>query len=75
MLFVTYWSVPQQNLKAAISRFKDSGGAPPPVGVKMIGRWHSTDQTRGVTVSEAGDASLETKPVLDDAGAAKVLFG
>ena len=89
MLFVTHWTVPQQNLKAAIARFKDSGGAPPPVGVKIIGRWHSTDQTWGITVSEASDASvmaawslqwsdlltLETKPVLDDAGAAKVLFG
>ena len=89
MLFVTYWSVPQQNLKAAIARFKESGGAPPPVNVKMIGRSHSTDQTWGVTVSEANDASamaawslqwsdlltLDTNPVLDDASAAKVLFG
>jgi hypothetical protein len=38
MLVVTRWIVPQHNLKAAINRFRETGGAPPPKGVKMIGR-------------------------------------
>ena len=89
MLFITHWTVPQQNLKAAIQRFKDTGGAPPTKGVKMIGRWHDVGQRGGVTIAEADDAAaiaawslqwsdlltLETHPVLDDASAAKVLFG
>ena len=37
MLFITHWTVPQQNLKAAIQRFKETG-APPPKGVKD--RWY-----------------------------------
>jgi hypothetical protein len=88
MLFVTHWTTPQENLKAAIARFKETGGAPPK-DVKMIGRWHDTNQRRGVVVAEADDATalavwtlqwsdllvFETYPVLDDAGAAKVFFG
>jgi len=89
MLFVTRWTVPQHNLKATINRFRETGGAPPPKGVKMIGRWHSVGQDWGITLSEADDAAavaawslqwsdlitLDTHPVLDDADAAKVLFG
>lgn len=85
MLFVTHWTCAPENLKAAVARFKETGGAPPK-GVKMIGRWQDVTQRRGITVSEADDASaswsyqwsdllqFETYPVLDDAGAAKVLF-
>jgi hypothetical protein len=59
----------------------------PPKGIKMIGRWHDVGQRGGITISEADDAeaiarwslqwsdllTLETHPVLDDAGLAKVL--
>jgi len=88
MLFVTHWTCSPENLKAVVARFKETGGVPPK-GVKMIGRWHDVTQRRGLTVAEADDASaiasrsyqwsdlpeFETYPVLDDAGAAKVLFG
>jgi hypothetical protein len=88
MLFVIQWTTPQEHLKEAIARFKETGGAPPK-GVKLIGRWHDTNQRRGVIVAEADDPTaiaawslqwsdlltLETYPALDDAGAAKVLFG
>jgi Domain of unknown function (DUF3303) len=57
--------------------------------IRTIGGWHDTNQRRGVVVAEADDATaiaawslqwsdlltLETYPALDDAGAAKVLFG
>jgi Domain of unknown function (DUF3303) len=86
MLFMTHWTVPQENLKVAIQRFKETGAAPPK-GVKMIGRWHDVGQRGGITISEADDAeaiarwslqwsdllTLETHPVFDDAGLAKVL--
>jgi Domain of unknown function (DUF3303) len=85
MLFMTHWTCPQQNLKAAIQRFKETG-APPPKGVRTIGRWHDVGQRGGITISKADDAeaiarwslewsdllTLVTHPVLDDAGPAKV---
>ena len=88
MLFVTHWTCSPENLKAVVARFKETGGLPPK-GVKMIGRWHDVTQRRGLTVAEADDASaiasrsyqwsdlpeFATYPVLDDAGAAKGLFG
>ena len=88
MLFVTHWTCSPENLKAVVARFKETGGVPPK-GVKMIGRRHDVTQWRGLTVAEADDASaiasrsyqwsdlpeFATYPVLDDAGAAKVLFG
>lgn len=88
MIFVTHWTVSPENLKAAVERFKQTGGAPPK-GIRMIGRWHDVTQRRGITVSEADDATaiaawsyqwsdlleFETYPVVDDAGAAKVFMG
>jgi hypothetical protein len=50
MLCVTLWTTPQEHLKEVIARFKETGGAPPK-GVKMIGRWHDTNQRRGVVVA------------------------
>ncbi len=88
MLFVIQWTIAAEHLKDVIARFKETGGIPPK-GVKMIGRWHDTNQRRGFAVAEADDAeamatwslawsdlmTLETYPVLDDSGLAKVLFG
>lgn len=60
-------------------RFKETG-APPPSGVRMLGRWHSTEGNRGFLVAETDDAgavatwlhdwtdllSFEVTPVLTD---------
>ena len=87
MMFVTQWKCAPENLKTVVARFKDTGGVPPK-GVKMLGRWHDVTQSRGIVVLESDDAeavarwsyawsdvlSFETYPVLDDAGAARVLF-
>lgn len=64
MLFITTWTVPPENRDKAIARFKESGG-PPPVGVRMIGRWHAADLSSGLGVSEASDVQGLAKWALD----------
>ncbi len=60
-------------------RFKQTG-APPPQGVKMVGRWHAAEGNRGWFIAEADDAdaiarwlqewtdliTFEVTPVLTD---------
>jgi hypothetical protein len=73
---------------AAVQRFKETQGAPPP-GVKMLNRWHRADGDGGLTIAESNDPQaiykwayqwgdvmeLDAHPIIDDAEAAKVLFG
>ena len=86
MLLVVQWSFEPENRDAANARFKETG-APPPDGVKMLGRWHSAEGGEGVLVCECDDAvslgkwlqewsdllSFRVMPVYDDAGAAEVI--
>jgi hypothetical protein len=86
MLFVSYYTIATQNRDAAQARFMKGGGLPP-AGIKMIGRWHSIEGNRGITVCEADDAqavaawaqqwtdllSFDIFPAIDDAGFAKLL--
>jgi hypothetical protein len=86
MYFVSLYTIPSQNRDAAQARFKQ-GVAPPPAGVKMIGRWHSVSGGRGVTICEADDAqavaawaqqwsdliTFDIYPALDDTAFAKLL--
>lgn len=86
MLFVTTVRTPSSNYKAVTKRFK-AGGAPPPVGIKMLGRWHRADGSGAVIVCETDDAvalakwtrewadvlSIEVVPVLTDAEMGDVL--
>jgi len=53
MKFITSWTVPQSSFNAAVKRFLETGGAPPP-GVKMLGRWHGMNG-QGFAVSESND--------------------
>ena len=39
MKYMTTWTIRPENVKAAIARFKETGGQTP-AGVTMIGRWH-----------------------------------
>jgi hypothetical protein len=85
MLFMTTWKIAPEKRVATTDRFLKTGGSPPP-GVKMVGRWHSVAGT-GVVIAETDDAaalgiwlqewsdliSFEVTPVVDDAGAAKML--
>ena len=89
MKYVITWSVPTENYKAAIKKFLD-GGAPPPAGVKMLGRYHGLEgSTRGFIVAECADSrgiytwladwmelmSFEVVPVVEDGDAAQLLAG
>ena len=86
MLFMTTYSFRPEHRDAAVARFKETQGAPPP-GVKLLGRWHDISGNRGFTLSESSDAQalfkwvlnwsdlidFEVKAVLDDAEFAKTL--
>ena len=86
MVFVSVHTISPENRNAAQDRFKKTGGAPPK-GAKIIGRWHSVEGRRGVTIFECDDAqamaqwgqqwtdliSFETYPAIDDAGFSKIL--
>jgi hypothetical protein len=64
----------------AITRFKQTGGAPPPRGVKLLGRWTAADMSGGYDLLDADDpklladlcltwcdlTDLKIVPVLDD---------
>ena len=54
MLFVSTWSYPPENREAVQTRFKETGGKPP-MGIKMLGRWHAIGGGKGVLVSESND--------------------
>jgi hypothetical protein len=86
MKFMTSWSVPMENIPAAVARFL-SGEAPPPPGVTILGRWHKADLSGGFILIESNDAvaaytegaqwadllELSTAPVLEDAEVGPVL--
>lgn len=86
MLFVMTYKVHQATRNAAQDRFRKSGGLPP-VGVKMLGRWHYVDGSGGVVLAESDDPvaltqwsqdwsdaiSLETGPGVEDAQGAKMV--
>ena len=86
MQYLTKWKIRPGCVEAAAKRFLESGGAPMPEGVTLLGRWHATDMSCGFSLSESDDPAasyrlsltwgdlleLETHPVVGDdvAGAA-----
>lgn len=80
MLFQASFSYPNNWRTAVHSRFKESGDAPPPANVKLIGRWHSVEGNSGTLIADAEEASsiaswlhdwtdlvtFEVSPVLTD---------
>lgn len=86
MLFAVSWAFGPQHRDAANKRFKETG-APPPEGVKMIGRWHSVGGGEGFLVCESDDPTalgawmqqwsdlitFRVFPVVDDEGVVKIL--
>jgi hypothetical protein len=85
MKYITSWTLPHGTFNAAVARFLETGGAPPP-GVKLLGRWHGMSG-QGFAISESDDAkamylwqaqwadllSLTVTPCLEDADAGAVL--
>ena len=86
MLFALHWSFEPTQRDEINERFKKTGG-PPPMGVKMLGRWHSIGQNDGFCVCETDDPvalgkwiqewsdlmDFSAVPVLDDEGTMKVI--
>jgi hypothetical protein len=86
MKFILTFTLPPETRDAAISRFLDTMGLPPP-GVTLLGRWTQLDLCRGVAVLESEDPQaltafahgwsdlleLTLAPVLEDQELATVL--
>jgi hypothetical protein len=86
MHFMSIYTFLPEHRDAAIARFKETGGAPPP-GVKMVARWHDVGGLRGYTIAEASDPvaisiwsqrwtdlmKIEAFPVVNDEQLVKVL--
>jgi Protein of unknown function (DUF3303) len=54
MTFIVNWSIDSAIRDEANARFKATG-APPPEGVKTVGRWHNLDGSGGVAIVESND--------------------
>ena len=60
MKYMTTFSIPSQNSKAAIDRFM-SNAVPWPEGLTLLGRWHSLGNGHGFVLVETNDPVLLTK--------------
>jgi hypothetical protein len=65
MLFVLSWTIRHDCRNHAMKRFIESGGAPAPDGVTMLGRWHAVGRRTGFGVAETNDLALLQKWVLN----------
>jgi len=71
MKYMSTWTIRPENMKAAIERFKQTGGAPP-AGVKILGRWYEMGTGHGFTLSESDDpvavarAGIEWADLIDE---------
>ena len=86
MLYKVQWNIAPERRDETQARFLETG-APPPDGVKMLGRWHSADTRTGVCIAETDDPvalgkwvqtwsdvmRLDVHLVLDDEQAAAVM--
>jgi hypothetical protein len=86
MKYMTTYSIPTENTKAAIDRFM-SNSVPLPEGLTLLGRWHCLGTGQGFALVETNNPTLvakyniawsdllelETTAVLDDAEIAQAL--
>ena len=89
MLFMIQYKTFTGTNRAGQERFKQTGGAPPPAGVKKIAGYHYADGSGGFTLAESDDAvalakwanewsdviALDARPVLTDEQMGQVLGG
>ena len=85
MKFIVSWKIPKGSVVSSEARFLKTG-APPPAGVKMLGRWHGMSGG-GVLIAETDDAKalyswlanwndlleFQTTPCVEDAEAGEVM--
>ncbi len=88
MLFHISYKVHIEHRNAAQNRFKETG-APPPDGVKMLGRWHGSSGRCGFVLAESDNLeavaswlhqwtemlTFEIEPVLEDEAFSRVIGG
>ena len=87
MKFAITWTIHSEAYDRAITRFLDTG-APPPEGVKVLGRWHALNgSSSGYIIAETSDVkavyrwiaqwndvcAFTVMPVIEDADAAEIL--
>jgi hypothetical protein len=86
MQFILTFTVPPARRDAAMARFLETSGQPPP-GVRLLGRWTQLDLCGGVVVLESEDphalaafaqgwsdvVELTIAPVLEDQALSEVL--
>ena len=86
MHFMSIYTFHAEHKAAAVARFKETGGAPPPA-IKLLARWHDVGGRRGFTICEADDPvalaiwsnkwsdlmKIEVFPVVNDEQLGKVL--
>lgn len=86
MKFMVSWKISPCHHQASGERFL-KGGALPPEGVRLIGRWHAPGSVMGWAILEADDVKgvyqhaaewanhleLQVTPVLEDAEAGEAL--
>jgi Protein of unknown function (DUF3303) len=86
MQFILTFTVPPATRDAAMARFLETGGQPPP-GVRLLGRWTQLDLCGGFVVLESEDphalaafahgwsdvVELTIAPVLEDQALSEVL--
>jgi hypothetical protein len=59
MKFILTFTIPPVTRNAAIDRFLQTGGQPPP-GVTLLGRWTQLDLSAGFVLLESGDPKALT---------------
>jgi hypothetical protein len=64
MLFAVSWKGTPTVRNTSVERFLKTGGRPP-VGVKMVGRWHDIGRMSGTAIAETDDPLLMSKWALE----------
>ncbi|MBN3762681.1 DUF3303 domain-containing protein [Burkholderia sp. Ac-20365] len=65
MKFIVQWNGLPTTQSSAVERFMKSGGALPPDGIKMLGRWHTIGELSGFAIVESDSSAPLAAWVLD----------
>ena len=63
MLYMTRWSIAEENFHAAVERFS-TNPPEPPEGVSLVGRWHAMGSGDGFALLETDDPVALTQYIL-----------
>ena len=87
MKFMVTFPLTHRDYKERVSRFLESGGAPVPEGVTMLGRWFTASHSKGFMLVETTNAQalfhyasewselvdIQIEPVVTDEEGAQIL--